>query len=111
MLILILNILNILNFNILILILITFSILGKSSLILFNWWLPIAIEGPTPVSSLLHSSTIVVARIYLTIKFSYCFNFKFILILVLIRTLTSFYSRIFANSWKDFEKSCSVFNH
>merc|ERR1712176_738401 len=50
-----------------IMIVVVFAILCKSSLYLYQYWLPVAIERPTPVSSLLHSSTIVVARVYLMI--------------------------------------------
>jgi NADH-quinone oxidoreductase subunit L len=57
------------------LILIYMGGVGKSAMMPFHIWLPDAMEGPTPVSALIHAATMVVAGVYLVARLFPLFYF------------------------------------
>nr|WEF74996.1 NADH dehydrogenase subunit 5 [Amblyomma mixtum] len=79
--------------------------LTKSAQVPFSAWLPAAMAAPTPVSSLVHSSTLVTAGVYILMRFSYLFEVKiFSEILIKVAAITMLMSGMNAFFESDFKK-------
>nr|AQP30373.1 NADH dehydrogenase subunit 5 [Microcerotermes sp. I TB-2017] len=84
--------------------LVVLAAMTKSAQIPFSSWLPAAMAAPTPVSALVHSSTLVTAGVYLLIRFCPSFGGWLNVVLLLVSGLTMFMAGLGANFEFDLSK-------
>jgi len=78
--------------------------IGKSAQFPLHVWLPDAMEGPTPVSALIHAATMVAAGVYLTARVFPLFTADAFLFIAYIGAFTAFMSATIAITQTDFKR-------
>ena len=80
--------------------------MGKSAMLPLHIWLPDAMEGPTPVSALIHAATMVVAGVYLVARFFplYCIVPDSLTFIAIVGAITAFYAAVVACTQIDIKR-------
>ena len=80
--------------------------MGKSAMMPLHIWLPDAMEGPTPVSALIHAATMVVAGVYLVARLFplYLMEESALDIVTVVGALTAFYAAMVACTQIDIKR-------
>jgi len=77
---------------------------GKSSQFPLHIWLPDAMEGPTPVSALMHAATMVAAGVYLTVRLFPLFSPEALTIIAYVGGFTALFAASIAITQNDIKK-------
>ncbi len=80
--------------------------MGKSAMMPLHIWLPDAMEGPTPVSALIHAATMVVAGVYLVARMFPLFMVEgaATMFVAIVGAITAFYAAVVACTQVDIKR-------
>ena len=80
--------------------------MGKSAQIFLHTWLPDAMEGPTPVSALIHAATMVTAGVFLVVRCSPIFEYSPLTlnVITIVGMTTAFFAATVALVQNDIKK-------
>ena len=85
-------------------ILIFMGAVGKSAQFPLHIWLPDAMEGPTPVSALIHAATMVAAGVYLVARIFVMLTADAMLVIAVVGVVTSLFAATIALTQNDIKK-------
>lgn len=80
------------------------AVMAKSAQYPLAVWLPDAMQGPTPVSALIHAATMVAAGVYLLLRFQFFFTAELLQSLIIIGSVTAFMGAFAAFAQHDIKK-------
>ncbi len=78
--------------------------IGKSAQFPLHVWLPDAMEGPTPVSALIHAATMVAAGVYMTARLFNLFTADAFIFIAFVGSITAFMAATIAVTQNDFKR-------
>lgn len=80
------------------------AVIAKSAQFPLHIWLPDAMEGPTPISALIHSATMVIAGVYLLIRIYFLLDPSVLNLIAIIGSFTAFLGAFKASKQVDIKK-------